>query len=226
MQRAASAPNLSALTVATPDIRPSAGVFWIRSSTLRRRRCAAIASEPYSTKEPGSTSCATFSRAVRWLVLRRRSTAPGRFSSFVMACRAFSSARSARMWSRSTSASSATSCSSSSTGSRNRIASPCIRVVPAPLATLVTLPPCGALTRCSIFMDSSTAICWPGRTRSPSATSMLTTVPCSGAGPAPSRRERTPTARPRPASSRYALLPPAASRHFRPHQRGRRCGCR
>ena len=34
-------------------IRPSAGVFWIRSSTLRRRRCAAIASEPYSTKRAG-----------------------------------------------------------------------------------------------------------------------------------------------------------------------------
>src|SRR5690349_15045594 len=86
------------------------------------------------------------------------------------------------MWSRSTSVSSMTSCSSSSTGSKNRMASPCIKVVPAPLASLVTLPPCGALTRCSIFMDSSTAICWPGRTRSPSATSMLTTVPCSGAG--------------------------------------------
>ena len=31
-------------------------------------------------------------------------------------------------------------------------------------------------------MDSSTAICWPGRTRSPSLTSTATIVPCSGAG--------------------------------------------
>ena len=97
MQRAASAPNLSALTVATPEIRPSAGVFLMRSSTLRRRRWAAIASEPYSTNEPSSTSCAMFSRAVRWLVLRRRSTEAGRFSSSVMAWRAISSARSGRM---------------------------------------------------------------------------------------------------------------------------------
>ena len=106
MQRAASAPNFSALTVATPEIRPSAGVLRMRSSTLRRRRWAAIASEPYSTKEPSSTRCAMFSRAVRWLVLRRRSTEAGRFSSSVMAWRSISSARSGRMWSRSTSSSS------------------------------------------------------------------------------------------------------------------------
>jgi len=46
MQRAASAPNSAAFTVATPAIRPSAGVLLIRSSTLRRRRWAAIASDP------------------------------------------------------------------------------------------------------------------------------------------------------------------------------------
>src|SRR5437868_662552 len=73
MQRAASAPNFSAFTVAMPEIRPSAGVLRMRSSTARRRRWAAMASEPYSTNEPSSTSCAMFSRAVRWLVLRRRS---------------------------------------------------------------------------------------------------------------------------------------------------------
>ena len=97
MQRAASAPNFSAFTVATPEISPSAGVLRMRSSTLRRRRWAAIASEPYSTKEPSSTSWAMFSRAVRWLVLRRRSTEAGRFSSSVMAWRSISSARSGRM---------------------------------------------------------------------------------------------------------------------------------
>ena len=38
-----------------------------------------------------------------------------------------------------------------------------------------------AMTRCSIFMDSITASCWPGRTISPSFTWMVTMVPCSGA---------------------------------------------
>ena len=48
-----SAPNWSAFTVPMPVIRPSAGVLRIRSSTVRRRRWAAIASEPYSTKRAG-----------------------------------------------------------------------------------------------------------------------------------------------------------------------------
>ena len=49
-----------------PATRPSAGVRAIRSSTVRRRRCAAITSGPYSTKVPGSQRSSTFSRAVRW----------------------------------------------------------------------------------------------------------------------------------------------------------------
>ena len=52
----ASAPKYSPFTVPKPVIRPSAGVFLIRSSSSRRRRCAAIASAPYSTNEPGSTA--------------------------------------------------------------------------------------------------------------------------------------------------------------------------
>ncbi len=64
----------------------------------------------------------------------------------------------------------------------NRIGSPCISVTPSLAAILVIMPPWGAVTRCSIFMDSITAICWPGRTRSPSLTSIATTVPCRGAG--------------------------------------------
>ena len=47
--------------------------------------------------------------------------------------------------------------------------------------TARTTPPPGAATRCSIFIASRTAICWPGRTASPSATSIDTTVPCKGA---------------------------------------------
>ena len=46
-------------------MKPSAGVRAIRSSSSRRPRWAAIAKRPYSTKEPGSTRSATFSRAVR-----------------------------------------------------------------------------------------------------------------------------------------------------------------
>ena len=39
---------------------------------------------PYSTKLPGSTRSSRFSRAVRWLVLRRRATASGRLPSSVI----------------------------------------------------------------------------------------------------------------------------------------------
>ena len=51
--------------VASPATKPSAGVLAIRSSSERRLRCAAMASAPYSTKLPGSTRSAMFSRAVR-----------------------------------------------------------------------------------------------------------------------------------------------------------------
>ncbi len=55
------------------------------------------------------------------------------------------------------------------------------------------MPPCAAVIRCSIFMASTTAICWPGRTVSPSLTAMLTTVPCKrrGDGDRASRRSLT-----------------------------------
>ena len=56
----------SPLTRPMPATRPSAGVRSIRSSSGRRRRCAAIASGPYSTKLPGSQRSSMFSRAVRW----------------------------------------------------------------------------------------------------------------------------------------------------------------
>ena len=81
----------------TPATRPSAGLRVSRSSSARRWRCAATISGPYSTNVPGSIRSSTFSRAVRWLVLRRRLTASGRFSSRVRARRASTSARSGRM---------------------------------------------------------------------------------------------------------------------------------
>ena len=90
-----------------PATRPSAGVRSMRSSSGRRRRCAAITSGPYSTKVPGSQRSSTFSRAVRWPVLRRRATASGRASSSADAWRSSTSARSGRMWSRSTSSAAA-----------------------------------------------------------------------------------------------------------------------
>ena len=84
----------------------------------------------------------------------------------------------------------------------SRMASSCISVAPASPTIFVTLPPCGAVTRCSIFMASSTAICWPGRTRSPSLTSIVTMVPCSGAGTAHrAGRPGRPMLRPRLSAS-------------------------
>ena len=42
------------------------------------------------------------------------------------------------------------------------------------------MPPWGAVITCSIFIASTTAICWPWRTSSPTATSMATMVPWIG----------------------------------------------
>ena len=48
----------------------------LRDSQIRAYlRWLAMAKAPYSTKLPGSTRSSRFSRAVRWLVLRRRATA-------------------------------------------------------------------------------------------------------------------------------------------------------
>src|SRR5690349_18107934 len=77
-------------------MNPSAGVRAIRSASSRRPRWAAIAKRPYSTRLPGSTRSARFSRAVRPPAAWRRATASGRAASSVSARRASSSARSAR----------------------------------------------------------------------------------------------------------------------------------
>src|SRR5690242_4919374 len=77
-------------------MKPSAGVRAIRSSSSRRPRWAAIAKRPYSTKLPGSTRSARFSRAVRPPAAWRRATPSGRAASSVSARRASSSARSGR----------------------------------------------------------------------------------------------------------------------------------
>ncbi len=90
-----------------PATIPSAGVFLTRSSIVRRRRCAAITSAPYSTKVPGSHRSSIFSRVVRCPVLRRRATASGRAASSPSPCRSTTSARSGRTRSRFTSLASA-----------------------------------------------------------------------------------------------------------------------
>jgi len=83
--------------VATPEIRPSAGVFMMRSSTLRRRRCARSPASHIRRTALIDELRDVFARVGGWLVLRRRSTEAGRFSSSVIAWRAISSARSGRM---------------------------------------------------------------------------------------------------------------------------------
>ena len=51
---------------------------------------------------------------------------------------------------------------------------------PAAMVTPRTRPPCGAAMTCSIFIASTTAIGWPWRTASPTATWMATRVPWIG----------------------------------------------
>ena len=174
MQRAASAPNFSRVHGGDAgdqavgrrvldqvvDLAPPALGGDRRASRIRQ-------------SEPSSTRWAMFSRAVRWLVLRRRSTEAG--TVFVerdgVALDQFGeigtdvveidigSPRS-------------TSWASISTGSRKRIASSCISVAPASAATLVTLPPCGASRDApSSWIRAPRSAGRGGRDR-PSATSM------------------------------------------------------
>ena len=141
--------NSSPLTRPIPATRPSAGVRSIRSSTARRCRCAAMASGPYSTKDPGSNRSATFSRAVRCPVLRRRATASGRASSTVVAWRRCTSARSARMWSRSIARDSYASSAGISRSSMWTAGCPSGTVSPSATARSRTTPPAGAAITCS-----------------------------------------------------------------------------
>ena len=183
MQRAPSAPNFSAFTVATPEISPSAGVFLMRSSTLRRRRWRgdrkrAVFDERAVIDELRDVfprraliGLAPALDRRRPVFIERNGVARDQFGEIgadvieidilFLRRRHGHRSRPARE----------TGSPRPASGSRRH-----------PAAIFVTLPPCGAVTRCSIFMDSSTAICWPGRTSSPSLTSMATMVPCSGAG--------------------------------------------
>ena len=104
MHRALSGSKRFPLTAPSPVTSPSAGVFLIKSSIDRRRRCAATTSGQYSTKVPGSQSSSIFSRAVRCRVFLRRATASGRAASSPTRCRSCTSARSARARSKSASA--------------------------------------------------------------------------------------------------------------------------
>ena len=153
----------------------------MRSSRLRRARCAATAKSPNSTKLPGSQIDAMFSRAVRCPRSRRLRTASGRFSSSVWARRSRTSCKSGRMRSRSC-ASSAAACPAALPSARTAtIGAPSIRVCPVWQRTSTTVPERGASITCSIFIASSTATTCPARMASPSDTATETTVACIGA---------------------------------------------
>mmetsp|Transcript_66563 Transcript_66563/g.184293 ORF Transcript_66563/g.184293 Transcript_66563/m.184293 type:complete len:318 (+) Transcript_66563:1445-2398(+) len=160
---------------------PSAGVFSRSHSPVRRRRCQATTSGPYSTKLPGSQRSSRFSRAVRCPAALRRPTALGRFSSSVKAFRSYSSARSGRMTSRSTSSSASSAPKAASDSSTKSKGKPSRTMSPTAMVTCCTVPPRSTLMSCSIFMASSTATFWPFRTVSPSATARLSTLPWIGA---------------------------------------------
>ena len=86
--RAVGRRTTSPLTLPMPLIMPSVGNLRDdlvdRQRRSPRRRSRAL---PYSTNVPGSQRSSMFSRAVRWLVLRRRATASGRAASSVTAWR-------------------------------------------------------------------------------------------------------------------------------------------
>src|SRR5690606_908801 len=165
-------------TVPVPPTRPSAGVRSISSSTGRRRRWAAMASGPYSTKLPGSRRSARFSRAVRCPVRRRRATASGRASSNPISWRRRTSARSARSGLGSWPPSSA-SISAGSPGVIRASRSPACTTWPTSTRTSATVPGAVASTACSIFMDSMTTTGAPAPTDVPVGVAR-TTVPWRG----------------------------------------------
>ena len=191
--------------VAVPATNPSAGVAVTSSSTVRRRRWAAIANPRYSTKLPGSTRSAMFSRTVRRPLRRRAATASGRAASASSACRSSTSCRSARGTSRSTvsaptpatprtappdippatpaatpaAALCAASCARS--GRRRTSDCPATTVSPTPTSTASTVPTPGERTGCSIFMDSSASSSPSAWTGWPASTATCTTVAAIGA---------------------------------------------
>ena len=181
MQRAACSPNCAALTVPMPATRPSAGLSSCNSSGERRRRWAARAMAPYSMKLPASSRSARFSRTVRWPVLRRLATAAGRRASVRRSWRSSTSARSARICSRSMLCSLLPASVSTSAGSMNSSACASLKASPGAAARVRTMPPCPARTSNSIFIASSTATVCPAATASPSATSRATSTPLLGA---------------------------------------------
>src|SRR6185369_9293879 len=176
-----SPPNASRLMLPMPVTMPSAGVLRIRSSSSRRRRCAAYPSAPYSTKLPASQRSAMFSRAVRRPRACRLATASGRAASASSASRARSSSRSART--RSAPARGAMSSPVGSADAAGRtVAStdPASTTSPTSWRNDSTTPSLVEWTSCSIFIDSTTATSAPRRTLAPTSTASATTLPASG----------------------------------------------
>ena len=152
----------------TPVTMPSPGVFSISSSRVRRARCAASTSAPYSTNVPGSQRSSTFSRAVRCCVARRRATASGPLASSVRRLRAQHFGQVGA---------DVIEIDACGTSSRRRARRPLrarqqrrafehgIAFRDRDLAR--TRPLSAASMTCSIFIDSITMTCWPRRTASP-----------------------------------------------------------
>ena len=84
------------------------------------------------------------------------------------------------MWSRSISAATSSATCSTSCGAIEATGSPSITVSPTWTASRPTIPLTVASIEWCIFIDSISISCWPARTSSPAATSMVTIVPCSG----------------------------------------------
>ena len=160
-----------------PVTKPSAGVLAIRSSSLRRLRCAATASAPYSRNEPSSQRSAIFSRAVRRPRAWRLATASGRCASSVGSCRPVTRFRSGR-WPRGACAPGFPSARATSAASMPAPAPAftCVNNAPAstrsPGAKNISprYPSTSARTSCSIFMASRTTRRSPARTAAPGST--------------------------------------------------------
>src|ERR1700751_1500019 len=94
----------------------------------------------------------------------------------------------------------------------SQIEAPAETVWPTATASPVTVPSLCAVSGCSIFIASRTTITSPAATRSPSATAILTIVPCIGltsVSPLPAGTERRDRLAPR---TRSAEIRPGETR--------------
>ena len=195
--RGASRRTAPPFTRPMPATRPSAGVRAIRSSSVRRRRCAAITSGPYSTKVPGSHEIVdVLARgALAGLAPARDRVGARRVERRARGARAPRRGRGGcveidalRRASMRAIATSAASMHDEHVALEHRVAAPTT-------ASRARRRRRGARSRAPSSSLPSRAAAGRARTRSPSRTSIETIVPCSGARTAISavrRRARSP----------------------------------